>query len=69
MTETAWLIEQPPQPSGGLPHWWMGTTHPAPWSPDSLKAVRFCRRQDAEAALATLPDAHMAFVSEHQWWG
>ena len=61
MRELAWLIEQ------RGPVWWTGTAHPAPWSPDSLRAVRFCRREDAEAAMATLPDAHLSFVSEHEW--
>lgn len=58
--EIAWLIESRLTPS---PTWWTG----ADWTPDSLKAVRFCRKQDAEAALATLPDKHVCFTSEHQW--
>lgn len=64
MSERAWLIESRLTPG---PWWWMGTSHPAPWTRDSLRAVRFVRKQDAEAAAATLPDSHMAFVSEHQW--
>jgi len=62
--ETAWLIESRFTPN---PSWWMGTNHPAPWTRDSLQAVRFARKQDAEAARVSLPEVHVAFVSEHQW--
>lgn len=58
--ELAWLIESRLTPS---PTWWTGSD----WTGDSLKAVRFCRKQDAEAALATLPDKHVCLTSEHQW--
>lgn len=64
MIETGWLIENRYTPG---PSWWRGTDSPEQWTPDSLKAVRFCRKQDAEAAMATLPDVHMCFVSEHQY--
>lgn len=64
LPERAWLIESRFTPA---PTWWMGTDHPAPWTQDSLKAVRFCRKQDAEAAMAALQDGHFCFVSEHQW--
>lgn len=67
MTETAWLIESRISYGDGRPRWWMGTGNPAPWTADSLEAVRFCRRRDAEAAMATLPDSHTCFVSEHEW--
>lgn len=62
----AWLIESKFNSANG-PKWWMGTSHPAPWTNDSLKAVRFCRKQDAEAAMLTIDGGHMCFVSEHQW--
>lgn len=45
----------------------MGTSCPAPWTTDSQKAVRFCRKQDAESAAATIDGGHMVFASEHQW--
>ena len=64
MIETGWLIENRYTPG---PSWWRGTDSPEQWTPDRLKAVRFCRKQDAEAAMATLPDVHMCFVSEHQY--
>jgi hypothetical protein len=64
MRETAWLIESRYTPG---PMWWTGGTNPAPWTRDSLQAVRFCRKQDAVAALVTLPDGHMCFASEHTW--
>lgn len=63
-SERAWLIESRFTPA---PTWWTGTDHPAPWTRDSLKAVRFCRKCDAEAAMASLQDGHFCFVSEHQW--
>lgn len=62
--ERAWLIESRFTPA---PTWWTGTDHPAPWTRDSLKAVRFCRKCDAEAAMAALQDGHFCFASEHQW--
>lgn len=60
MPEYAWLIESRLTPS---PTWWTGSD----WTSDSLLAVRFCRKQDADAVLATLPDKHVCFTSEHQW--
>lgn len=62
--ERAWLIESRFTPA---PTWWTGTDHPAPWTRDSLKAVRFSRKCDAEAAMAALQDGHFCFASEHQW--
>lgn len=64
MSETAWLIELR---GNTQPFWWKGGTGPAPWTTDSLEAVRFCREQDAEATRLTLHDAELAFVSEHLW--
>lgn len=58
--ERAWLIESRFTPA---PSWWTGTG----WSRDSLDAVRFSRRRDAEASVAALPDFHTCFVTEHQW--
>jgi hypothetical protein len=62
--ETAWLIESRFQPR---PTWWTGGNNPAPWTRDSLQAVWFCRKQDATAAMVTLPEGHMCFISEHTW--
>lgn len=63
--ETAWLIESRFTPG---PSWWSGKG-PAPWTRNANEAVRFVRRQDAEAAMDSLPDKHMIFVSEHMWIG
>lgn len=58
---TAWLIEyRNPQPA-----WWDGVrfTH------DSLKAVRFARREDAERSVFAVDDQHRddCVVTEHVW--
>ena len=63
--ETAWLIEE----SASGPVWWTGKRPGTEdqWSRDSLEAVRFSRRGDADRARLTLPDGHLAKVTEHMW--
>jgi hypothetical protein len=67
--EKAWLIESRFKNANG-PLWWQGTLRaPSGWTNDSLEAVRFARKQDAEAAMYGLEgqDPRMMFVSEHIW--
>lgn len=59
--ETGWLIESP---GSGQPHWWPGGY---PYTADSLKAVRFARREDAEAVMRYMPDGHLLRATEHVW--
>jgi len=60
--ETAWLIER--TPSNGIPHWWTGGA----WTTDSLAAVRFARRCDAEAVIENvLGQFYKTTATEHQW--
>jgi len=68
--ETAWLIEMPLKSVGGPPVWWTGryTGHMTdPWTLDSLQAVRFCRKQDAEAVMAGTIRLKEAVATEHIW--
>jgi hypothetical protein len=37
------------------------------WSPDHLKALRFARREDAEAVAANVYPASRHRVAEHAW--
>lgn len=58
---SAWLIEfRDPQPV-----WWDGVR----FTPDSLKAVRFARREDAVRAVFAVDDEHRdgCVVTEHVW--
>lgn len=64
--ETAWLIETEIE---GRPHWWNGHAFKADeWAPDSLCAIRFARKQDAESVLTKccVSPAPM-LATEHQW--
>lgn len=48
MTEIAWLIER--YDSTNRPMWWCGVDEGgSTWSYESLDAVRFCRKIDADA--------------------
>jgi hypothetical protein len=65
--EAGWLIERRVRTRAGFdwtsPMWW----HPAcGWTHDSSKALRFSRREDAEA-LRNFLCLPVAFVSEHIW--
>jgi hypothetical protein len=58
--ETGWLIERPG------PEWatcWSGSFE---WTKDSLKAIRFCRREDANQ-VAELFEFEDVRITEHQW--
>ncbi len=69
-----WLIESPP--SGmtyiggeavgpGTPTTWYGRDGIAHWTKNPQKAMRFVRKQDAEACLGMLERARDSFVCEH----
>jgi hypothetical protein len=59
--ETGWLIEL----KGGTPSWFqLGDGDN--WTSDSLKALRFARKQDADAYIEDIGWTE-AFASEHEW--
>lgn len=61
--ETAWLIEL----RGSRPTWW--SLHPEEepgWVPDANKALRFSRKQDADAYINDTGWTD-AFATEHMW--
>jgi hypothetical protein len=66
MGETGWLIEHPSEPK------WM-TLKPAEalwgvvWTSNSLEALRFARRVDAEDYYACHLDDMPGRITEHQW--
>jgi hypothetical protein len=65
--ETGWLVEL----KGAVPMWWAlpapgGLSGDPEWTADSLKALRFARKQDAEA-YADDQGWTEAFASEHEW--
>lgn len=64
-TESGWLIEL----RGQSPQWWyLGDDGEdgQGWTSDSIKALRFARKQDAEAYIADVGWTE-AFASEHMW--
>lgn len=66
-TETAWLIETS---IGGKIAYWSGAQlkfGTGGFSPDSLEAIRFIRRTDAEKIVKTLMPYWQVSVAEHQW--
>lgn len=61
--EIAWLIERrEPNPEWLYVVDWFSFG----WTVDSLKAIRFARRQDAEQVLKMI-ETEVAFAVEHQW--
>lgn len=62
-TETGWLIER----EG--PTWmFVREDRQIDWTSDSVKAVRFSRKEDAEAILFALQlHGIVSYVSEHRW--
>lgn len=60
--EHGWLLEQR---KDGKILWLMLEHGMWDWTEDSLKALRFARRQDADAMADIISDADA--VTEHQW--
>lgn len=62
--ENGWLIES--AFNGFSPSWWGGIPEGRgqSFTTDPNKAVRFCRKEDAEAVAKHM---HMVIVTEHQW--
>jgi len=69
--ERAWLIEMPMATFGGPPCWWTGNYKTGAltdqWSQDSLNAVRFSRKEDAEAVIRGTLRIKEPIATEHQW--
>jgi hypothetical protein len=61
--EAGWLIERR---SGGIPEWLYVHNEFFQWTRDSLLAIRFCRREDADQVAAVIGD-DAEYVTEHQW--
>ena len=67
--ETGWLIERQ---VAGRAVWWRGREG-YDWTVESCEAVRFCRRQDAEAVVASVRsglrwwDDVEVTVTDHMW--
>jgi hypothetical protein len=60
--ETGWLIEL----RGRVPTWFRLTGEEPHWTSDSHEALRFARKQDAEAYIADVGWTE-AFATEHVW--
>ena len=62
--ETGWLIES--AFNGFSPSWWAGIPEGCgqSFTDNPNKAVRFCRKDDAEAVAKYM---HMVIVTEHKW--
>jgi hypothetical protein len=69
--ETAWLIEMPLISLGGPTCWWTGKHDTGfltdPWTQDTLDAVRFSRKVDAEKVIKFTLRSKLAIATEHQW--
>lgn len=72
MTERAWLIERSASISGSRASWWTGRSL-TDFTFDAGKAVRFARREDAEAVrigiLKPVINGWRLAVTEHAWVG
>ena len=62
--ETGWLIES--IKDGGIKYLTVPPDGVFGWTEDSLKAIRFCRREDAEM-VATLIGEDVDKIAEHLW--
>ena len=60
ITETGWLVERPG------PEWASAWSGGFDWTRDSLKAIRFCRKSDANQ-VAEIFEFEDVRVTEHQW--
>lgn len=60
--ETGWLLER----RSGNKIEWLALEHGDwVWTEDSLRALRFARKQDADAMSEIISDTE--YVTEHQW--
>lgn len=67
MTETAWLIEFPADSTVPLPRWWNGRNpQVSAMATDSLEAVRFARREDAQLVIDRVLMG-VGVPTEHGW--
>ena len=65
--ERAWLIErQMDEGDGGVAWLYVIDWFAFGWTADSLQAIRFARREDAEQLLKMLESADCK-ATEHQW--
>lgn len=62
-TEYGWVIEGA-WSSADKPEYWVGSSA---WSQDSLKALRFARRQDAQQTADLMLDGVSVRICEHAW--
>jgi hypothetical protein len=62
--ETSWLIERRDLPNG--PHWCYVLCGGFDWINDSTKAIRFCRRDDANQVAEIFDDLDI-HITEHVW--
>ena len=63
-TERGWLIERNDKPS---PLWWCGhSSRGMEWTPNSLEAIRFARKVDADMVNVTML-ASCGVTTEHYW--
>lgn len=67
--ELGWLIESNAMTSDGPQYYGMTDDGTLNWTNDSLKAVRFARKVDAEMMIGLVAGHDTAFASEHMWCG
>lgn len=61
--ERGWLIEWPPTPDS-QPRWW----HPEHgWTVDASRAIRYARKEDAEAEIRRWRFVSTICATEHTW--
>ena len=66
MTESGWLIENSQYGEG--PHWWTGHMFDDDdWTKDSLQAVRFSRKEDAQKIIDYIGWNYGITATAHQW--
>jgi hypothetical protein len=61
--DTGWLIERL---GANGPEWLIAWSGGFDWTTDSLKAIRFCRREDANQ-VAEIFESEDVHICEHQW--
>lgn len=60
--EYGWLVERE---INGIPHWRTIDRGFITWTTDSVKAIRFCRREDAE--MFAFEDEDAERITDHIW--